>query len=895
MSSLQAIIRKARRRAFLDRALRLAGVGMAGGCAAGLALLAADRLAALGLDARLFFVPIAIGLVAGVLAALRGLPDPVAAAVHIDRAMHLRDQFGSAESLLVDGGPGETGPRHDPEFAALVQRDAERLASRIDVRNAMPIRVTPVWAGASMMAIVLWLGVLFVPTRRLDAGAAAAPTDPAGRQAMREQREALAASIDDSVEQLEGEAGMDDRTRQELEALARLADQLAADGSGELDVDRLRDESAARLNNIADRLADNAQRDLEAREQVARRFAGLPAPPQPQPTDPFTDALRRGDFAEAAEALDDLTGAAASLTPEDRQAAADHLKDLGRRLDETGAAEPLQSGERQAQIDQALRDFGLDDAAIDELVNDVPADEPLRKALEEHNVDPEIAEDLARDIEQLRERRAFDEQVRQDAERLADALKRAAEQVENPREAPPSPPPADAPDAPDAAPDQQPTDERPDEAPKPAGETGTPPDATSPPPTRADSPRDAKPKDPGQPPPPQQDEQGRQGDMGEPPKTGAPQKEDQQQQQQVQQEQGGARPAETPQGQQQQQGAGQPANAQPPPGGDQKSDGARKPPQGGEPPAGADPGAVPRQDPRQGREQGTDPSQRAIDPSQPPDQRPGQDGKEQSGEAAGEQPTPPAGTKPDQPADPAQQDPSAPRPDGDMPLDPEQLRKAMEMLEKLPSDVLRDLARRAEEAQKNRQISEQMREQAQRIVEQMSDEQRRRWMDILRQQAPDDADRPDGGSENDADVPEPRSGAGDSRAGAGDRPVAIRTPSGLEFDDTEDIDLRGSGVGEKVIAEWLSDEPRDGPPGRMTTPGPGPGRAKRIDEAREVAERAVNESVVPPRYHEFIKRYFGNLKRTVDRAAGEPTPPRDDQAGTKPAESGESPPKPDKP
>ena len=100
------------------------------------------------------------------------------------------------------------------------------------------------------------------------------------------------------------------------------------------------------------------------------------------------------------------------------------------------------------------------------------------------------------------------------------------------------------------------------------------------------------------------------------------------------------------------------------------------------------------------------------------------------------------------------------------------------------------------------------------------------------------------------------------------------------FRDLEDIDLRDPDIGpDRVIAEWLSDEPLEGEPGRTDQPG----RAQRIREAQDVAERAVDDSVVPSRYHNLIKRYFGNLGKTIDKASApatgaDPEPPAESSA-----------------
>lgn len=197
---------------------------------------------------------------------------------------------------------------------------------------------------------------------------------------------------------------------------------------------------------------------------------------------------------------------------------------------------------------------------------------------------------------------------------------------------------------------------------------------------------------------------------------------------------------------------------------------------------------------------------------------------------------------------------------GEPPIDPEKLKDMMEMLEKMPSSVLRKLAQRARDAQKNREISEDMKEKARQLAEQMSDEQRRRWMDLLEQQNQDPPD---------SNVREERTGTGGALdellKSAPDRPVTSSASDEFSFEETEDIDLRGEIMPDQIIAEWLSDEPVPGQPGRTDKPG----RGRRIQNARQLAEHAVNESVVPPRYHEFIKRYFNNLDRTVQKASGD--------------------------
>ncbi|MCZ6834512.1 MAG: hypothetical protein O7G85_01945, partial [Planctomycetota bacterium] len=360
MTTMQNMIQKARRRTFIDRTLHRSGYGLLVGSGLGLALLTYDRFTASEMSSLIFVIPAALGLIVGILLALRQIPDPMIAAILIDRQMRLQDQFGSAESLLRADSSTEnrSGPHYDPEFAELVRREADRLASRIDVRTATPIQVTPIWGGSLALALALWMGVLFIPSRQAKAEPGVAEKTPEQMEEVRQQRQELAATIDETIEQLQDESILDERTREELAALNELADQLSSSSADDLDVEHVRDESAARLNEIADRLAEQSRRDLAARDQVANKFAGLDTPEPPPAAEPFTEAIKRGDFAEAADQLDELTRRSETMTDEQRELVANHLRDLGQQLETSGEVDQLMTEERKGQLEDALRDQG---------------------------------------------------------------------------------------------------------------------------------------------------------------------------------------------------------------------------------------------------------------------------------------------------------------------------------------------------------------------------------------------------------------------------------------------------------------------------------------------------------------------------------------------------------
>lgn len=852
------MIKQARRRTFFDRALRLAGMGLLQGGGGGLVLVIIDRSLGMHWPLWFFVLPAVAGIIAAVLVALRRIPDPMTTAVNIDRNLHLRDQFGSAESLAL--GHTSSNLHQDSQFADLVLRDADRLASKIDVRTAAPIRITRVWGGVLTLGLVLWLSVLFLPSREVRAESTATRQTPEQQQEHREQREELAATIDETLAQIDDNSALDKRTRQELEALKLLAEQLLSENAGNLDVDQLRDESAARLNEIADQLAENAQRDLAAREQVARRFTGMQTPPTPPPARKFSDALKRGDFEQAAELLDQMTGEDGELTEQERQDVADHFRALSQQLVESDEAEQFQAREREAQIEQALRDQGLDDSEIESLLDDPPSPDDLQDVLERNNIDREIAQDLSRDIERLEKQRKFDDQVQQDSKELSEALEQAAKQVlepqeraadeseiirpESSQEAPKTPEedtPLEEPAIPPRDTASEETDRRQDQAQE-SRERATPDPATSPRP---------------QPTPL---------DQTTPPRQDATTK-DQTQQEQLQQQTDDPSVNALQQDQVQPESDQDPGQSQ-----TQAQSGSREQPTDDRDQPGpqekqitepAQPG-VPQQqvvDPDQPgeQEQMSETTREASSPDSPRPQPPARNPEDLSPEELQEQleqmPPQPEQGQQEQPQEQPSTDPDS----GEPPIDPERLEDMMKMLEKMPSSILRKLAERAREAQKNQEISEEMKEQARRLAEHMSDEQRHRWMDLLEQQNREspDANEQQGRTGTDGSLDE-------LLKNSPDLPLTSSTSGEFTFEETEDLDIRGEFKLDQVIAEWLSDEPNPDQPGRTDKSS----RTRRVQNAQQLAERAVNESVVPPRYHEFIKRYFNNLNQTVQKASG---------------------------
>ena len=747
MTDLRHILGRAARRDLAQQVVRRAGAGLFAGLVAGCVLLLADRTGLLAVPGGLYVLIAALGAMVGIALAALSRRDRLALALQLDRTFRLKDRLVTAESLR-EGGPR----RQDAAFAALVRRDADRLAGSLDVRTALPVRITGIWGGVTALALLLGLGVLYLPA--ISPARGADPLAIARRdESLREERAAVADSIRDAVEDLEEDSQLDGTPPGELDALEQLASQLTGEGGEEFDPSAARDESAARLNELADRLAEQAEENAAAAEELTRRFAGLEGPEAPLSAEEFTEALRRGDFGEAADLLDELARQAESMPDDERRAVADHLKALSREIQQVDGAADRAENESRRRLEQALSDQGLDEREIQDLLDNAePTADAVERELENRSVDEEISRELARDIQKLSDRQKADEQAERDARDVAEAVEQAADSIE-----------------PSTGGQEAPPDD--------GDQTGRPPPEGGEKPSEGDRTEpggEAQPA-PGTPQdrPPAVDraeEQGRQIQTA-PGQTDAP-----------------AQPQQRP--------------AEPPPAIGEQEQAAPRPTEG-------------QSDPRQGAEQGP--------PTPEPDEQP---------------PSP----EPNQPQTPEQGQP-APRP-GEEPAGPQaEGRAEQDQAEPSPGEVIRQIERRRRMAERQHEAAERARRAASEMAENMTDEERRRWAEQWQREF------------------------GTSAAGKGGLTSPDRADAPTYApDQMDELNLSEDEPAGRLIAEWLSDE-RIGRGAGATEPGPA---SQRLGRAQRDAERAVEESAVPSRYHRFIQRYFGRLGETIDKAAANP-------------------------
>ncbi|MFG0275679.1 MAG: hypothetical protein ACF8QF_11535 [Phycisphaerales bacterium] len=234
----------------------------------------------------------------------------------------------------------------------------------------------------------------------------------------------------------------------------------------------------------------------------------------------------------------------------------------------------------------------------------------------------------------------------------------------------------------------------------------------------------------------------------------------------------------------------------------------------------------------------------------------------EAGEGGNRQGTPEPGATPtpgqESPPEGGAEDAGAPSPDGspgspagDGPPDEQAIERARRVIE--------EMRRRQEQGGQQRENAERVREEAERMLEEMSPEQReqmRRWAEALEEQQSGDSDD------------------GPGVGSRGDGPTTASRPAERAPVETEGVDARRepevAGDDERVVGEWYNPMgPERAAPGEVDSQA-----QRRLRDAAEAAERAVEDQAVPNRYRDLVKRYFRRLPEMAP-APGSPPPAED--------------------
>lgn len=813
-SQLDRLIARTRRRLLLAD-----GVFFGGRCllvSTSIALLAAvaDRFLALGLPLWLFAAAaLSAAPIAGALAWRRRATD-LAAAARLDQALRLKDLLGTALAIDEDEGA----------MARLVREDAQRLAGRVDARAATRIEWPLSWGAAALAtaacASMLWLveprNVFARPARPAEIAAAQAVRQRAA-EALRQRADGLRAAAES------GAADSSTRTeaaREALSTLDRLAEQFsAANGNGiapndagangtgaphdskthrgRLEGDAELSQAAREAIQLSERLEREALIAREAQREAAQRLASIAPMHEGDPAEEFTDSLRRGDLSSAAQWIEEMDKRLSEASTEERERLAESLRRAAEEL--AGAAEDPPPQEAAPPPREALDELDLPADQLQEWIENPPPLDEIRRTLQEQQRDPIDAQQLAEQIQRELLERAAEARAKRQVEDAARQIRDLADAVH-------PPPPGETPPQ-GEAPQQRPQDE-----PRAPGDPNRPEERSGP-----DERPEARPAE------------GR-GNEG----ATAPQPTPQQ---------GQPRPAENEQG--------QPA------------------PREGESPApreGESPAPEPGQKPREGASRPSG-EQTGQTPGESPQARPGakpadtpaaDGGARREGGAEGEQQAQPqAGNDPgregERVAPPAGDRTERGAAEGEPPAGESNQPPTVEERIKRVREVLDEIDRSGRAADEQQEISREMREAAEDLLEQMSPQERREIERWAAQRAQEQ------GEEQGTNRGSPESLLSRTRPTR-----ALEAPT-FEY-ETQDVDLtdRGEGAGDRVIAEMFGGEsPRDGE-GIDRQPMSGePAR-----RAAQAIERALNEEAIPPRYRALIRAWAQRLPQTVESREG---------------------------
>ncbi|MBL8991109.1 MAG: hypothetical protein JNJ48_05965 [Phycisphaerae bacterium] len=198
------------------------------------------------------------------------------------------------------------------------------------------------------------------------------------------------------------------------------------------------------------------------------------------------------------------------------------------------------------------------------------------------------------------------------------------------------------------------------------------------------------------------------------------------------------------------------------------------------------------------------------------------------------------------------------------------------------------MADRGRQAQQDARQAEQLREQARRMLEGATPQEREQWRRMAEELARDQRERSRG--EHSGDRPDlpgegeradrlgvPGAGPGAEAGGRTPNPNSRALPD--ESGPTEIVDARRRPESdqrgpERVVAEWLGRGDRTPTPEQQAT------AASIIREAAASGQKAVEDRTLPNRYDGLLRRYFKRLPEQLGLpppgpGPGEPVPAKD--------------------
>lgn len=431
MDAIDRIITSARRRLFVQATLDtmaymfLWAIGI---CAS---VLLIERLAAIEVVKWLYPGVALAAIMLAPLTVARRMPARDRIAAMIDDRMKLKDRISTG--LYA-------GQLADHPFAHQVVAEARQAAMGVNVSTGFPVRLSPAWAHVGMTAVVFAMLAVFTPS--LDM---LGIRERSQRALQAQQTKEQVAEVVAVAEKIEREQRTFENEADKLESISEL-DSLAKMTTEELTDPQTRREAASKLSSIEEKIADAANRAESEVETMRNAMSRLDAK-TPGPADPFLDAMRRGDFEEAEQQVNDLAEAVQNMSEEDRQKLAEQMQNLAAQLEQIAQEQAQRSEDAQQQTEQTLRDAGLSQQQIDQLTAQQFDPQAVQKQLQEQGKTAQQSEQIARKVSQQQQQKKSAGECSQCAGGMSQTMSSPSQQANNGKQSPRSGTPKETPSA----------------------------------------------------------------------------------------------------------------------------------------------------------------------------------------------------------------------------------------------------------------------------------------------------------------------------------------------------------------------------------------------------------------------------------------------------------------
>jgi len=306
--------------------------------------------------------------IAGVVAALGwtlcSRRTTLEAAIEIDQRYNLRERVASSLSL--------SAVERETEAGQAVMNDAIRAAGRIDVGQRFRLRITHRAWLPLVPALIAFCLAIFVGNRE----ATSKPSSPNPQETTKQSVEALRRKIAAKRKSLEKQ-GLKD-----AEGILKEIEKGSLEISKQREINRAK--AVVKLNDLGKTLEKRRQQ-IGGKEELKRQFNKLKTLNQ-GPLDKIADAIKHGDFKEAAKQVGELQKQLAEgrLTKEQKEQLQNQLAQMQEKLTAAANAHQQAMENIQKQIDEQRRQGNMSKAAelqqkIDQLASQQPQTQCMRE------------------------------------------------------------------------------------------------------------------------------------------------------------------------------------------------------------------------------------------------------------------------------------------------------------------------------------------------------------------------------------------------------------------------------------------------------------------------------------------------------------------------------------